>query len=370
VVVPAGDDRASLLHVAQESTARWVVWFDDRDELAPNALADLTHTAGAAGSAGAAIGRYVFWSRLGVIPGDPLSGVPESVSLPDWRRCCLAPSHTILAPRAHILSALRHVSPTDAWEYHLWLSMADAGVTFRLTPRTVGAFTLRDAGGSCDAPALQRAALSLAHGASDRDVSAWIDAAILDRTARAWVAECGESVLAHETLHPEMFARWWQRLSFLGVPPAHVLRDFGGPSHAFGRVPPWRAKAMADLIDSGQPVVVWGLGRNAAFVAAELDRRSIRWHGVDDALRGQPTWAKAPIQRMDAQAALRLDAAHLVTPLNDASLVARLTGRDPIRWNDTPDSLLAHTRRQMLAECHASAMAWRFATRAAAGSAA
>jgi hypothetical protein len=109
-------------------------------------------------------------------------------------------------------------------------------------------------------------------------------------------------------------------------------------------------------------VVLWGLGRNARAVARELARRGIGFVGVDDGFEGEPAWAKEDgvrVERMAAGAAMGMDGVHVVTPLNDGALVARLEGRGRgarvVRWRGMAGALASSAMREAMAAMRAKA---------------
>lgn len=345
-VVSGTEPVSALLSVAAASRCEYFMWMDDRDEIAPQALRVLLSDlpSDAVGSAGSWVG----WCPLGVVPGNRVQGLGGVLDLAALRVADWIPPVAMLTRRSAVAAALASTPSREAWWYRLQLGLAARGAWWRMRPESIAAFTLRPQAPEPATGLLVRAAVALAHGATATDVAPWIDGLVAERLTRVWLRASGRAELETQTRHPELYGRWWSRLGYCGAPPTHLLQTQGGSTHAASRAHALRAELIADLAEPGREVVLWGLGRNAAHVAAAMDAKQVPWVGVDDALKGEPAWAIArptPVARVDAGRALRPGPLHVITPDNDAGLVERLHGLNPIRWTQTP-GLLVDAERQ------------------------
>jgi hypothetical protein len=339
----------ALREVCGSRPERHVLWLDPRDELAPGAVGALLAAAGNSPD-GAAVGGYVFWSGMGVLPGDPTAGLPGRVGLDDWLRACVAPAHAVLVPRTAMAAALDGVTDSPAWDWRLWLRMATAGTVWSVSRAKNAAFSLRPGvpAGDVQRDLAARAALVAAVARSagvepavrESLLSPWVEASAALRVSEAYVASRGAEALHGETRFPEMFARWWQRLGYLGPAPRHVLEAHGGLAHCFARWPEAVAAAMVDRVGAAGRAVVVGLGRNGRCVAGELHRRGHAVIGFDDGPPGPPSWEAedgVQVRRLGGLADLKPGDCCLVTPWHDNALVARLpAGVRIIRWSFMP----------------------------------
>lgn len=353
-VVPGSEPVSALLSVAAASRCEYFMWMDDRDELAPHAirvlLSDLPPDA--VGSAGSWVG----WCPLGIVPGNRVDGLGGALDLAALQAADWIPPVAMLTRRAAVATALASTPAREAWWYRLQLGLAASGAWWRARPESIAAFTLRPQAPEPATGLMVRAAAALANGATDAAVASWIDGLIAERLTRGWLRSSGRAVLETQTKHPELFGRWWSRLGYCGAPPTHLLQTQGGLLHAASRAHAFRAGLIADMARPGRMVVLWGLGRNAAHVAAALDAKQVPWVGVDDALVGEPAWARGrptPVERVDAGAALRPALTHVITPDSDAGLVERLHGLDPIRWTQTPGLLVDAERQRAFRDARA-----------------
>lgn len=353
-VVPGAEPLSALLAVAATSRSEHFLWMDDRDELAPHALRVLLSEMppDAVGS----VGSWVGWCPLGVVPGNRVEGLGGRLDLAALHRADWIPPVAMLTRRAAVATSLADTPAREAWWYRLQLCLAASGAWWSVRPDSIAAFTLRPQAADPATDLLVRAAITLSHGAPEAGVGSWVDGVVAERLTRDWLRASGRAALETQTRHPELFARWWSRLGFHGAPPTHVLHTQGGLSHAASRAQALRARLITGLVEPARGVVLWGLGRNAAHIAAVLDAQGVPWVGVDDALIGEPAWATgrpAPVDRVDASVALRPGLTHILTPTDDAGLVARLRGLDPIRWSRTPDLLVEAERQRALRDARA-----------------
>ncbi|MCC6950938.1 MAG: hypothetical protein IT433_05770 [Phycisphaerales bacterium] len=353
-VVSGTEPVSALLSVAAASRCEYFLWMDDRDELAPHALRVLLNDlpSDAVGSAGSWVG----WCPLGVVPGNRVEGLGEVLDLAALCAADWIPPVAMLTRRAAVATALASTPAREAWWYRLQLGLAASGAWWRVRPESIAAFTLRPQAPEPATGLMVRAAAALANGATEAAVASWIDGLVAERLARGWLRASGRAVLETQTRHPELFGRWWSRLGFCGAPPRHVLQTQGGLVHAASRAHALRAGLIAGMAEPGRDVVLWGLGRNAAHVAAALDAKQVPWVGVDDALHGEPAWASGrptPVDRVDAGTALRPEPMHVITPDNDAGLVERLNGLNPIRWTQTPGLLVDSERQRAFRDARA-----------------
>lgn len=353
-VVPGTEPVAALLAVAAASRSEYILWMDDRDELAPHALRVLLSDvpSDAAGS----VGSWAGWCPLGVVPGNRVEGLGGRLDLAALHRADWVPPVAMLTRRAAVATVLAETPAREAWWYGLQLGLAARGAWWRVCPGTIAAFTLRSQASEPETGLMVRAEMALKHGASEAAVAPWVDALVVERLTRDWLRASGPTVLETQTRHPELFGRWWSRLGFHGAPPLHVLHTQGGLAHAASRAHALRARLIAGRAQPGRDVVLWGLGRNAAHIAAALDAKGVSWVGVDDALAGEPAWAtgrSSPVGRVEASAALRPGLTHVITPTDDAGLVGRLLGLDPIRWTQTPDLLIEAERHRAVRDARA-----------------
>lgn len=353
-VVSGSEPVSALLSVAAASRCEYFMWMDDRDELAPHAmrvlLSDLPPDA--VGS----VGSWVGWCPLGVVPGNRVDGLGGVLDLAALQVADWIPPVAMLTRRAAVATALASTPAREAWWYRLQLGLAAGGAWWRVRPESIAAFTLRPQAPEPATGLMVRAAAALANGATDAAVASWIDGLVAERLTRGWLRASGRAVLETQTRHPELFGRWWSRLGFCGAPPRHLLQSQGGLIYAASRAHALRAGLIADMAAPGRDVVLWGLGRNAAHVAAALDARQLRWVGVDDALKGEPAWAggrPTPVERAEAGTALRAGPLHVITPDNDAGLAERLHGLDPIRWTQTPGLLVDAERERAFRDARA-----------------
>ncbi|MCE7973898.1 MAG: hypothetical protein DYG92_06145 [Leptolyngbya sp. PLA1] len=353
-VVPGADPASALLAVAAASRCEYFLWMDDRDELAPHALRVLLSDVppDAVGS----VGSWVGWCPLGVVPGNRVEGLGERMDLGALHGADWVPPVAMLTRRAVVAAALAETPAREAWWYRLQLGLAARGAWWKVCREPVAAFTLRPQAPEPATGLLIRAAIALSCGAPEEAVAPWIDGLVVERLTRDWLRASGRAVLETQTKHPELFGRWWSRLGFHGSPPVHLLRTEGGVTQAASRAHSLRALLVAGLVPSGRDVVLWGLGRNAAHIAAALDKRGVAWVGVDDALKGEPAWAAGrakPLERVDASSACRPGLTHVITPTDDGGLVERLMGLAPIRWSQTSDMLVEAERQRALRDARA-----------------
>lgn len=353
-LISGAEPVSALLAIAAASRSEYLLWMDDRDELAPHALRVLLGDLppDAVGS----VGAWVGWCPLGVVPGNRFEGLGGRLDLPALQRADWVPPVAMVTRRAAVATELAETPAREAWWYRLQLGLAARGAWWQVRRESVAAFTLRPQAPEPATGLLVRAAISLSHGAPDAAVASWTDGLVAERLTRDWLRASGRAVLETQTNHPELFGRWWSRLGFHGAPPEHLLRTQGGLAHAASRAHALRARLVAGLAEPGRDVVLWGLGRNAAHIAAALDAQGVPWVGVDDALTGEPAWATgrpAPVARVAAGVALRPGLTHVITPTDDAGLVERLRGLDPIRWSQSCVLLVEAERRRALRDARA-----------------
>lgn len=342
------DDIATLGEAVVSTPCEFLLVLDPRDELSPGALEAMLDAAGANGHG--AIGRYVFFSSLGVLPGDPLRGTSGVIEPAHWPSAAWAPANATLHPTRALLTVLNSVRPGEGWDYRLALALAAHGVRWNITTDAVAAFSLRP---PVDAPRVEQGLLGrladaaafaqhlgLSRAACRDLLRPWGDALTTIRAAQALLRDCGEASLSNETRFPDLFARWWQRLGFYGAPPIHVLEANGRVAHAFARRPDLIAESLVDACDGATPVLL-GLGRNARHVARVLRARGLPVRGHDDALTSPPPWsAEDGVHVCLLEGAPDPAATCIATPLNDAALVARLPARARVvRWSDAPERL-------------------------------
>lgn len=357
--IPATGRRPALLNQAIDAASGpFLLFLDPLDAIEPGAMDDLLTAAGQNEVAGS-IGSYRFSSPIGEIPGDPLAGAPTRIGWEHLIRASPFPMHAMLLSRA-ALGALRFRTDLDAaWDYDLWLRIAESGATWARADRITAHYAMRPL--TAD-PATLRALASHIRVASESLIrtgraadtreftSDYTDALLLLRAHRYAIEQRGPGHLAAATRFPALFAQWWQRLGFYGNPPRHILAANGGAAEAVSS--DLIARRLVDACDA--PPVLLGLGKNARQIARHLHDRRIPVRGRDDSLAAPPAWSiedGIPVDLIPRDALYDPQHPYIMTVLHDAGYLSSLPpGLCIHRWAAMPDLILSEWRDSILAQ--------------------
>ena len=328
----------------ERARGEYITVLETRDDIAPYALSTLIEAARIAGTDGA-FGRYVFASPLGLMPGDPLAGVPAVVGHAELAVCKLFPLNAMVARRSVIGSARLTMPAGRGGDHAFLLRLASAGVHFAFCDARVALAGMEAPRGATeiaqvlsDHARVIDGALCEAGRSGERDavLASHGEALILLRMFMDDMEREGALVAA--VTFGNLFAQWWQRLRFLGNPPRHALAASGGTDLATAVSRERIARGLLEQCVRGTPVVLLGLGRNARVVARELHALGMPIFGRDDGLTGAPVWAAEEGVNVEVIAKDRPFEAHaqyIMTVGDDAVFMKRLPqGLKVIRWSE------------------------------------
>lgn len=327
---------------------------DPQDRFEPEGLDLLRRSLDRSGLPGA-YGEFRFTSPLGQMPGCPLTGgngePPKEVGLDDLLECKLFPLHAMAVRRECVPD---HPFPRDpglGGDHEMLLSLARHGVRWGFARGRVAAVTMEPPRGLAEIETELIAHLEVIAKAAPDPCSAaasLLEAIVLLRWAREETAGLAEDeihrLLAERVRFPDLFARWWQRCRYLGRPPRHVLHASGSMLAPPPASPARTARALLEACTPGRPIVLLGLGRNARYIAAEMQRRGLAVTGRDDALTAPPAWALAEgidVRVLPPNAPWGTEAQYIMTITDDRAYLARLPEEiRPCRWADAPAHLM------------------------------
>lgn len=358
----------------------FVYFLDADDRLAPRGLEWLVERAER--DRAAAVFARVEWIDAA---GHPTGWAPMldhfEVGSAELLRACPFPVHAQLLRRDAVGGTRFDPALRIGEDWDFWLRLGERGVRWRGFDRVVASYRMSPASLSRDAIGMWRAlSASVARAHSRAGATAEITRDVMNELAVEWATACaapGDETsirraisLLQEARLPSVDPRVAASKAFHRLPwmnamapscwalaPDTLLR----PALAF-----WRAlerhglasddlssqslRALAELAATPSivaralaehaaptPVTLVGLGRNAKYIALELDRRSIPFTGADDRLQGPPAWAADLNLSFDVAPPDRVPASRrvILTMTDDAAAMERWHAHAPLRWSAT-----------------------------------
>lgn len=384
-----------------EARGKYLHFLDADDWLAPDGLAQLVAAVDGSGCS-AACARLELCNERGESLGLTTEYRSAQLGFAELLESCEFPVHAQIIARQAVADfrfdeGLEYV---EDWDF--WLRLAEQGVRWATSESCIGGYRLRSASMSRRSARMFRCASTvLGHAFARGRAAGWASrgvdlsedrletlrdhlaieaattSALDDPTARK---DAGAAILASRNLSRAIdpfhaAARACARLPYADCRGASAwetqMERYTGALAALwercveerwapsGFVEQARRRLAAALISpemvgadlasqtsAKRPTVLLGLGRNGRRVANALLQRGASFRGFDDALTEAPAWAKTDRLRFGMLRELSEapdDALCLITPLDDAELVARaldLPGSIAMRrWRVAADAL-------------------------------